>query len=335
MSIQPIPAPNAWRVADMLATSRWKIHLTQEDLGAIDRALAFVKQHGLRIPFGPEAFPLGDFAARMASIRSELETGTGVMLMRGLEVARYGLDDARLIYWGLGAHLGPALAQTPKGDLLIDVRNEGGDPYRDPTKRGYYTTQYLPFHNDQGDVVGLMCVRPAKSGGLSCICSAAAIHNEILRSRPDLLEVLYGPFYADIRGEQPPGRAPFYMEPRYAQFDGRFYAQHGPTYIRSAQRFPEVPRLTHEQNEAMDLIDMLAASDEFRLDMDFRPGDIQFLNNHLVLHSRTGFEDFDSAEARRHLLRLWVCTPGYSKIPPFFQTRFDDMKFWLEHPVSA
>jgi hypothetical protein len=335
-SIEPVPEPQAWRAAEMRSNrSRWTCELTPAELEAIDAAYRAVRARGLAIPFEASDFPLGVFEAKVKELRREIEQGTGVVLIRGLDVDRYGLEGTRLIYWGLGTHLGRPLAQNPRADLLVNVRDEGGDPYKDPTQRGYHTAQYLPFHNDQGDVVGLLCYRPSKEGGLSCICSAGAIHNEILRTRPDLAEVLYGPFHADVRGEQPPGRRPYYVEPRFAVHDGCFYAQHGPTYIRSAQRFEEVPRLTPAQLEAMELVDKLAPDDRFRLDMDFRKGDIQFLNNHLVFHSRTGFVDFDEPERKRHLLRLWLCTPRYADIPPFFQPRHEDMAHWLAHPVAA
>ena len=334
MTIQPLPSPQAWLPDEMRRNrSRWVWELTAEDLACIDAALASAAGRKLQIPFDASAFPLGALARKLKAIRDEIEQGTGVALIRGLEVERYGLEGTRLVYWGLGARLGNALAQNPRGDLLVNVRNEGGDPYQDPTQRGYHTSQYLPFHNDQGDVVGLLCFRPSKEGGLSCICSAGAIHNEILRTRPDLAAVLYGPFYADVRGEEPPGRKPYYEEPRFAVFNGRFYAQHGPTYVKSAQRFAEVPRLTPAQLEAMDLVNALAADDAFRLDMDFRQGDIQFLNNHLLFHSRTAFVDFDAPELKRHLLRLWLCTPHYQELPPFFKPRHEDMAHWLAHPA--
>lgn len=334
MSRLPIAAPSAWLAADMRASRRWIHELTAAEAAELDAAYDHVRKQGSTIPFAASDFPLGNFAARLLEIREEIESGSGVMLLRGLDVDRYGLEGTRLVYWGIGAHLGSPLAQNPAGALLVSVRNEGGDPYKDVKARGYHTSQYLPFHNDQGDAVGLLCYRTAKSGGLSCICSSAAIHDEILKTRPDLLEVLYGPFYADIRDEQPSGRKPYYLEPRYVMFDGKLYAQHGPNYVKSAQRFAEVPRLTEAQLEAMDLIDRLAADDRFRLDMDFRPGDIQFLNNHFVMHSRTGFEDFEAPERKRHLLRLWLCTPRYRDVPPFFRPRFEDMDYWLKNPAK-
>lgn len=327
--------PEAWTSAQMHDSDRWIYRLSADDVEDLAAALAHVRKLGRTIPFGREDFPLAGFAGRLEEIRTEIERGSGVTLLRGVPVDRFGLEGSRLVYWGIGAHLGTALAQNPRAQLLVDVRDTGGDQYRDPTARGYHTTRRLPFHNDQGDVVGLLCFRRARAGGLSCIASAAAIHNEILATRPDLLAVLYEPYHCDIRGEEPPGRTPYYAEPRFARVDGRLYVQHGRTYIDSAQRFEEVPRLTDAQNEAMSLIDELANSDRFRLDMDFQEGDIQFLNNHVILHSRTDFEDFDEPERKRHLLRLWLRTPGYRVLPSFFERRYDDMDYWMNHPTTA
>jgi hypothetical protein len=330
---QPATGAAVWTAADMASTKRWIYEVSSRDLAELDRALDLARQQGVKIPFDKGQFALDELGARLRELRREFEDGTGVVLLRGLPVDRYSLEGSRIVYWGLGAHLGSALAQTPRGELLIDVRDTGGDQYKDPTARGYHTHRRLPFHNDQGDVVGLLCMRTAKSGGLSCIASAAAVHNEILATRPDLLSVLYQPYYSDIRGEQPPGRKPYYAEPRFATWQGRLFCVHGRTYIDSAQRFPEVPRLTPDMIEAMVLIDHLAGSDRFRLDMDFKPGDIQFLNNHVVVHSRTDFEDHDEPERKRHLLRLWLRTPGYPQLPPFFAQRLEDMGHWLRHPL--
>ncbi len=327
--------PSAWLADEMRSSERWIYRFSDDDIAALESAVGQVSVRGLTIPFAVEDFPLGAFADRLRDIRREVEDGSGVMLMRGLPVDRFGLTGTRLAYWGMGVHLGVALAQNPRAQLLVDVRDTGGDQYRDPTARGYHTTRRLPFHNDQGDVVGLLCFRRARAGGLSCIASAAAIHNEILETRPDLLRVLYQPYYCDVRGEEPAGAKPYYVEPRFAQVGGRLYVQHGRTYIDSAQRFDDVPRLTAEQDEAMTLIDSLANDARFRLDMDFQEGDIQLLNNHAILHSRTDFEDFEEPDRKRHLLRLWLRTPGYAELPDFFVPRYEDMDHWLRNPTAS
>jgi hypothetical protein len=333
--LRPVSGDCVWTGAGMRATKRWFYEISDADIRELDVAVEAVQRKGGGLMFGKADFPLPTFGDRLVKLRHEMEDGTGVVLIRKFPVDRFGVDGLRIAYMGLGVHLGTALAQTPRGELLVDVRDSGGDQYKDPTARGYHTARRLPFHNDQGDVVGLLCRRGARAGGLSTIASAAAVHNEILRTRPDLLAVLYGAYYSDIRGEEPAGRKPYYTEPRFTMWNGKLFCVHGRTYIDSAQRFPEVPRLTKEQVEAMELVDTLAGTETFRLDMDFAPGDIQFLNNHTVVHTRTDFEDFEEPDQKRHLLRLWLRTPGYATLPPFFQQRYEDMDYWLRHPKTS
>ena len=136
--------------------------------------------------------------------------------------------------------------------------------------------------------------------------SSVTVYNEMLKRRPDLVEVMAQPFYLDRKGEIPEGKGPYYQMPIFNPYDGYLTTTYSRDFITAAQRFDEVPRLTDEQTEAMDLADELAGSDEIRLDMDFRPGDIQFLHNHQMLHSRTPYEDYPEPERKRHLLRLWL-----------------------------
>lgn len=335
MAISPIEGPCAWTAAQMKASDRWIYHLTEEDRRELREALSALRASGTRIPFGKERFPLGPLTAKLERLREEAEHGSGVMLIRGFPLEEWDLETAKLAYWGLGTHLGEPLAQNARGQLLGEVADKGGNPNVDPNARGYHTAHAMPFHNDFCDIVGLLCVRRAKSGGLSCVSSAAAVHNRILAERPDLLELLYGEWYCDARGEQPEGRLPYYMEPRFARLGGRLFTHHGNTYLSSAQRFPEVPRMTERHFEAVALVDKICASDEFRLDMDFRPGDIQLLNNHVVLHSRTDFVDYDEPEKKRLLLRLWLRTPGYPELPAFMTPRLQDMDHWMRHPRAA
>jgi alpha-ketoglutarate-dependent taurine dioxygenase len=44
------------------------------------------------------------------------------------------------------------------------------------------------------------------------------------------------------------------------------------------------------------------------LAMDLRAGDMQFVNNHVTLHSRTQYADHPEPARRRDLIRLWLNT---------------------------
>ena len=222
-----------------------------------------------------------------------------------MPVDRYGEADAALAYWGLGLHLGRAVSQNAAGDLLGHVRDAGLER-RDPTIRQYRTREPLGFHTDGSDIVGLLCLRPAKSGGTSRIASSTAIYNEIARRRPELAALLHEPFPFDRNGEERPGEPPFFTLPLCRLADDRLRTFYIGWYIRDSQRHPQAPRLTRAQSEAIDCIDAIAGDPRVHLDMDFRPGDIQWLKNAAILHSRTEFEDHPEPERKRHLLRLWL-----------------------------
>ena len=129
--LQPAIGDAAWTAAAMHASNRWTYEVTPQDIEAMDRALELARRKLLAIPFDKDQFPLGDFGETLVKLRHEMENGSGVVLMRGIPVDKCGLDGSRLVYWGIGAHLGTALAQTPRAELLVDVRNSGGDQHKD------------------------------------------------------------------------------------------------------------------------------------------------------------------------------------------------------------
>eukprot|EP00798_Chlamydomonas_sp_ICE-L_P021189 gene21189-28089_t len=90
---------------------------------------------------------------------------------------------------------------------------------------------------------------------------------------------------------------------------GRLLMYLNDTYYQLAQRHAEVPRMTSEQQEALDLVISLASSPKFRMDYWLEPGDMQILHNHSCFHTRTAFKDFEDPTEKRHLLRLWISPP--------------------------
>ena len=330
---EPLQCAAAWQAKDLRAERRWVYELSEADVRELEGALEHTKREGIGVPaIRREHFPLPRLGGTLARVLRELEQGFGISLIRGLPIDKYSKQDAGTIFWGLGAHLGKSVAQNAYGDVLGHVRDLGKDWTKDMTARGYQTTAYQPFHNDSCDVVGLFCLRTAKAGGLSSIVSSVAIHNEMVRTRPDLAQVLYRPFHVDRRGEEAKGDAPYYITSIFNYYKGRLFNRFNRMYIESAQRFPEVPRLSPQQREALDLFDALCLDERLRFDMDFRKGDMQFLNNYVTLHSRTGYEDYPEPDRKRHLLRLWLFTPGLADIPEGLRMRYRDMDAWQENP---
>ena len=319
VKFRPIEAPCAWTGAELRSRTDWIRPFQALELAEIDAAVRAVQRRGLDwMEVDRDNFPLPTFAGEIAKIARELETGLGLIMLRGLPQT-YTPEELRLAYWGIGAHIGTAVSQGGTGELLGLVEDEGKAV--DVTKRrGSKNSLDLDFHADRCDVVGLLCVRKSKAGGVSRVVSATAIHNEILRRRPDLIDAFYDDWYHSRQGDERPGEARAYPKPFFGFRDGYFTGLVSPLYIRSAQKFPEVPRLTQKQQEALDLY--AALSNELALDMSFEPGDIQLLNNHVTYHARTNFEDYPEPERKRLLLRLWLSVPGSRPLPEGYELVF-------------
>ncbi len=313
-----IEGPADWRGPQLAASDDWIHVLGRDEIDEIDAALKTAKARGRTMEtLARDDFPLPTVSSAIARALDGLENGPGLHLIRGLPAERYSKDDLRLMYWGLGRHFGTAVSQSSGGDLLGDVRNINVE-LNGPKGRGYTSNEKLNYHTDFCDVVALFVLRTAKLGGLSIIGSTLAIHNEIARTRPDLLEVLYRPYPYSWQGQERPGTQPWYQLPIFTVHEGKFACLCVSSHIRSSQRFPDAPRLTAAQEEALDLFDSLAASEDFHFSTMFQPGDLQLVNNHLLFHSRTAFEDYPEPDRRRHLLRLWLAVPNSRALGPGF-----------------
>jgi hypothetical protein len=221
--------------------------------------------------------------------------------------------------------MGSARSQNAKGHVLGHVRDLGLAT-EDPNVRTYQTTERQHFHTDSCDIVGLLCLKTAKQGGLSSLVSSSAIYNAMAQRYPDLAGRLFQPFSVDRRGEVPDGKKPWFDMPVFHDHLGYLSAIYSGPYIRSAQRFPEVTRLTELDFAALDAFDSLAEDRDLRLDITFQPGDIQLVHNHTILHDRTSFVDWPEPERKRHLLRLWLAAPGARPLPPVYLERYGSVE---------
>ncbi len=318
-----IEGQSAWISRELRGREdEWIYSLSAAEIAEIESATAGVRERGLDIADIHRAdFPLPTLGARLDAMRGEILDGRGFVLIRGLPVENRPIADSAAAYWGIGTYLGKARSQNAKGHLLGHVRDLGLAT-SDPNVRTYQTTERQHFHTDSCDIVGLLCLKTAKSGGLSSLTSSMAIYNEMARRRPDLVARLFRPFPTDRRGEVPAGKKPFFEIPIYNDHAGYLSVLYSRPYIHSGQRFPEARRLEPEEIEALDLFDELANDADLRLDMQLRPGDMQFVHNHTILHDRTAFEDWPEPEKKRHLLRLWLAAPGARKLPPIYAERY-------------
>jgi hypothetical protein len=316
-----VEGPSAWIGAELARhPEQWIYQLSPRDLDELDRAVTAVRGRDLA-ELRRADFPLPNLAPALDELREQVLNGRGFVLIRGLPVEGKPIADSAAAYWGIGTYFGQARSQNAMGHLLGHVRDLGLAT-TDPNVRTYQTTERQHFHTDSCDVVGLLCLKTARSGGLSSLVSSMAIYNRMARDCPELARRLFRPFATDRRGEVPAGKKPYFEIPVYSDHEGYLSAIYSGTYIRSAQRFTDAPRLTAEDVAALEMFDDLANDSELRLDMELRPGDMQFVHNHTCLHDRTAFVDWPAPEKKRHLLRLWLAAPGARPLPPIFAERY-------------
>ena len=306
--------PAAWRGPEMATRGDWKIELTALQQTELREALVPASRATLRTMTITD-FPLPTLGAVFADIRRELVDGRGFVLVRGVPIDGLTPQQIELLYWGIGLHVGHPIHQRTEDDLLVYVRDQGVDP-DSPLVRGYQTAARLDYHCDSSDVVALLCVRPAASGGVSTIVSSVAVHDELVRRSPSLAALLHEQWWHDRKSGD--DLSSFFQCSVFAARDGRLFAHYGRAYMESASRHPEIPELSAEHVAALDALDELTNSPDFVLNMDFRPGDIQFLNNYTVMHARTSYVDHPEPARKRELIRLWLVMDGDLGLPDDF-----------------
>jgi Taurine catabolism dioxygenase TauD, TfdA family len=300
--------PNCeWRSDDL--GDGYVYHLTDEHLAELDAALDRAEAEADDVlDITRESFPLPTLGPELTRITRELIGGPGVVLIRGVPVDRYGKARASAIYWGIGLHLGRPWPQNAKGHLLGDVTDQGRAA-GDPTSRGNEIGGIaFPFHSDGSDLVGLFCLDAGAGGGESLVANAVTIHNELVRTEPELAAELYAPFAYDLRGEQAPGTRAWYTMPIFTRRADRLFVRYIRPYIESARRHDDAPRPSDAAREAMNRVDAMCADPQYHASMMMEPGDMQFINNYHVLHARRAYDDDRARHRIRHLKRLWLET---------------------------
>mmetsp|Transcript_16210 Transcript_16210/g.48565 ORF Transcript_16210/g.48565 Transcript_16210/m.48565 type:complete len:391 (-) Transcript_16210:635-1807(-) len=320
---EPVDGPSAWVAADYRnRTDAWTYHLSDADIAELDTAVANVQHSGVEIQdVARDSVHLPTLGPRLLAIREEIIRGRGFQVIKGVPVERYSRRESLIAYWVIGLWFGKAVSNNKKGHLIGHIKDIGHDPSL-PTTRLYATTAAQPFHNDSSDIVGLLCLKNAREGGESSWASSVAVHNEIVRRAPHLARELArrGAWYFDRKGEVPDrsNGLGWFELPVFNYHEGYLSTNYSPNYYFSSQRHPEVPRLTQDQKDAIQLFDELAASPELAMTGRLEPGDIQLLNNHTILHARSAFTDHLEVDEKRHLLRLWLSPENDRPLPSYY-----------------
>lgn len=313
--MKPVVDPAGWAPGDLGSVDDWSYVFTEHDISELRDAVSSVRRNAIAIAdVDRTCFPLRRFADILYDVKRELDDGRGLAMMRKFPLDEFTREETAIAYIGLGSYIGEKMPQNRYGHLLGHVKDLGGT-YTDHSIRGYVTRAELRFHSDPSYYVALLCLQTSKSGGESLVASSVTVYNRILEQRPDLAKVLTQDFYRTCNGEVNPGEQAWFKEPIFSFTDGYFSAVGLGISIEKAQSLPGVPPLNAAQKEAMAMYhDMVR---KCAVGIDFRRGDIQFLNNFVMLHTRREYEDWPEPSRKRHLMRLWLAddSPQARPIP--------------------
>jgi hypothetical protein len=302
--------PSRWKADDLRNDESWICQLTSPELQELHRAAELLHDRRLE----PKEITKSQcqssvFDSVIERARLELTFGRGIALLRGLNVDDYAPNLLKTLYFGLGVHLGNIAKQNSAGDLInsvTDVSGLGGqtDNYQASGHRG--RAEMLP-HTDSADIVGLLCVRPAKQGGSTTVCSSGAIYEEMADRHPQYLNALCDGFFFDMAGKTARGFSERRL-PIFSRLHGRLSCHFNKSRIHVGMKKAGMS-LDEREIAALDCMTELALSPDFALRFDLRAGDILWLNSHCTLHARHEYEDWPEPDRKRLLLRLWAHLP--------------------------
>jgi len=309
--------PGVWFGPKIQNDTSWIMHLNKDNINEIDSALFSVKEARLKIPFSAKDFCLPNLSKKIDKVVDFIKNDKGITIIRGLPREKYSDNDCELIYWGIGINIGNPVSQNSRGHLLGHVRDEGRS-IDDPTARPYQTSSKMDFHCDlmPVDILGLFCSRAAQSGGESYVVSAETVHNVILEEKPEYLEALYQPYNIDWADEEPEGADPWYTMPMFSSVNGEITSRiTSRRFIQMVTRHGKHLAASKVQIDAVEFAQKVSQRPELRLSMTLKEGDMQFLSNHRTLHARSAFEDKNTADQQRHLLRMWISLDDNKRRP--------------------
>ena len=311
--LKPVIDPAGWDAAEIENSNSWVYQLAEDEISEIVKVSRTITKSAKElIQITRNDFVLPRTKNTLAKIYDELKNGRGFVQLRGLPVGEMTSEEIATALWGVGTNFGRALSQNPEGHVLGHVKDLGKD-YADPLVRGYQTKAAMTFHADPCDMVALLCVNTAKSGGESRVASSVTLYNEMLKRRPDLVADLCKDFFWTKHGEYSQGEKPWYKLPVFSFKDGYFSAKGASTHARKAQDLPGAERWGRQRHEAVELFQELVPS--LAVDLPFEQGDLQILNSHVTLHSRRPYEDWKDPDLKRHLFRLWIENEDLRPLP--------------------
>ena len=317
--MQLIDGPSVWKCRDV-RPEEYQIVLSATCLDEIRRAADEIRAFPLpTVLRGPDDFAMPACRREMARVREILDHGRRFAIVDRLPMAEIGATEATAIYWLLSSMVSRPVAQKLDGTMIYDVLDTGQQALPGSGIRPDKTNIEIRFHNDNAyndtppDYVGLLCLRQAQSGGHSRVISFHTVHNALQVRYPNRLERLYQPFWFDRQREFPPGESPIFSASVFENA-GELRARFSAHQINSGYALWREP-IDRDGEAAIAAVLDIFDEEELSVDFDLEPGQIQFVDNRALGHSRTAFVDHPEPDRKRHLVRLWLRDRGRRAYP--------------------
>jgi len=308
-------APAAWRAEDLQADQSWTFNLNDRARRDLVAALRKAHETGKKLlDYRRADFDLGSAWPVISRALDEVKRGRGVVIIRGLPREELNEKDFELLTWAIGLHTGVARPQGKATHYISGVR-DAGTTYRSGTGRGYSSNAELDYHTDTADIVFLSCYNRALSGGMTIVTSSLAGYKVMCAEHPQLVEWLHRPVAFSRQGEQAPDEESYVVQPIFEMAGGKVFSRWNWNRVTSAQEIAGAAKLTDKHREALNRFDEIVRRPDLAYSMWLQPGDVQIVNSHVTLHSRTEFVDYDEPARKRLLYRLWLAPPDSEQLP--------------------
>jgi alpha-ketoglutarate-dependent taurine dioxygenase len=303
----------AWNAASFKTSADYSLGLTDDERAELVAAVRALPDAKAPQAAGAAQFAMPRLSPRLRAACKEVQSGRGFVVLRGLPVAELTRDEFVAAVWGVGTHFGSALSQNTNGDLIGHVVDASAE---DATPRMYRSNLELRPHSDITAMISLACWHKSETGGASVIVSAVTVHDELRKHHPEVLEALYRGFHYHQVGEEAPGEPPVTRQrvPLFAVRDGQLSSRYLRSNLVAGHRALGIP-LTDEEVGALNTFDAVATAPANRLAFFLERGDMIVVNNYTVMHARTSFKNYPEPERKRHLVRLWMDSPGFRDVP--------------------
>ena len=316
---RPIAGPSAWVRAD-IRREDWRVELDAACIDEIRHTVSELRAYPLpTVVLGVDDFSMPACRGAMARAQAILTSGVRFAIVDRLPLDELNAAEATAIYWLLSSMIARPVAQKLDGTLIYDVLDTGLEALPGSGVRPDKTNIEIRFHNDNAynatppDYVGLLCLRRAMEGGHSRVISFHTAHNEMLARFPERLPRLYEAFWFDRQREFHPGESPIFAAPVFDD-SGEVKARFSVHQINSGYALKGEPVDEQGATALTAMLDIFE-DDALSIDFDLEPGQMQFVDNRALGHSRTSFVDYPDPAQKRHLVRLWLRDHGRRAYP--------------------